>query len=525
MGTPRIAPMLLAAVLAACSSSSGTRPDATDLAVDGPGDEPVDAPLELTETGDGDVPGDGGYGDDGYRECDQAAPCPADAECVLGLCLARCGDGGPACVEGELCHTDGDEAACSSACDDEHPCDQAYSCLDGECADDPCGHPEFWPLSLASEQADLPILVHYRHPAEEAAARQSLADVEHAWRFETETLGFEPPLLDEGACGPDGRFDVFVWRTYRGGTADVIAPNEATAWDDIFSYLILDPWGPYGGENLAATVAHELNHAMQGVHDWNETAIFFEMTSQYIEDQVYDDNDNWKSYLYDFQGTPQWAFDHDDEYETWYFYGSALYLFYLRDAYFEDDPTFVARIWRGSRNPPGDNEPDFEDVLDQMLSERAGLSFLDSLVEFSRWRWYTGARDDGRHFEEGATFPENAEVAIAARVRAQPQTLVREGPELTGVEYLEVYREPGDPASLQLTFEGDEAARWVVQAVPGLEPGSDGEVLDLGDGTATLSFGELDARTLIVLPLPASPEDADPEARTQARFGYTLSLR
>lgn len=260
-----------------------------------------------------------------YVDCGEATPCPGANECVLGLCIPRCGDG-PACVEGDVCQDDG---TCTNACDEAHPCTQAFTCMEGACAADPCGHPAFWPHRL--ESAELPIVIHYRDELERAAAEESLAAVENSWKVETEMLGFTAPYLDDGLCGPDDRFDGFVWRSYRGGVSNVIAENDATAWDDRINYLIVDPWGPYGGPVLAATVAHELNHAMQAVDDWNETAIFFEMTAQFIEDQVYDDANGWIDLLADYQSHPEWSFDYNDDYETLYFYGSALYLFYLRE--------------------------------------------------------------------------------------------------------------------------------------------------------------------------------------------------
>ena len=99
-----------------------------------------------------------------YVDCSEAAPCVGANECVLGLCIPRCGDG-PACVEGDVCQDDG---TCKNVCDEAHPCTQAFTCMEGACAADPCGHPEFWPHSL--ESAELPVVMHYRDDRERAAA-------------------------------------------------------------------------------------------------------------------------------------------------------------------------------------------------------------------------------------------------------------------------------------------------------------------------------------------------------------------
>jgi hypothetical protein len=483
------------------------------------GIEPADVPSELAGDGGGEVDR-GGEADAGpaspYLPCSDEEPCPADAGCVDGMCLPRC-HAGDACALGEVCRREG----CSGDCDEAHPCSPPYSCVDGACTEDPCSHEEFWPLSVASTA--YPLIVHFRDEAERPVAAETIGYFDHSWRVETEELGFDPPLPDGGACGPDERFDVFVWRGYAGGSTEVVVPDPDTPWDDWSIYMIIDPWGPYGGDVLDSTSAHELNHAMQAVHDWHESNVFFEMTAQFIEDEVYDDDNAWREYLFDYQAHPDWAFDYDDDWESYYFYGAALYFLYLRDGPLDGDGSFAAELWRRCRNPPGENEPDFEDALDSFLRERLGTTFLESLVEFSRWRWYTSARDDGRHFEEGAAMPEDALVRVQRRVPAR-SAVIREsrGPMLLGVHYVTVYREGSAPAALEVTFAGDPAVGWSVQAVPGVEPGTDGEVLDVASGPATLRFGDLAERTLVILALPLGPDD--PDDRTDDRFGYVITL-
>jgi hypothetical protein len=460
-----------------------------------------------------------------YVECSKTAPCQAGFGCHgSGLCLPRCGDAsdGPICAEGAVCQDDG---TCGEACDEAHECSQAYTCRDSKCAYDPCGHPEFWPLALESKT--LPVVVHYRHPAEAEVAAKSLGLVEHSWAFETTELGWDPPLPDGGRCGADERFDVFIWRTYRAGTADVFAENPDTAWDDQFAYLIVDPWGPYGGDILDGTICHELNHAIQARYDWHETPLFFEMTAQFVEDLVFDDDDNYRTLLADFQQRPDWAFDFDDEYETWYFYGTALYFFYLRDGVLDGDVRFVPDLWRACQNPAGENEPDFADALDAMLRERTGgrLTYLDSLVAFTRWRWYTGRRDDGHHFEEGASFPEQAEVRIDRRVAVgDPPARIEPGPMMLGVSYVTIARAAGGARTATVSLDLPAGPRWSVQAVPGIAEGSDGDTLDASAGPVTLDFGTLPERTLVVLALPPDAAGLDPESRTDARYPFTITV-
>ncbi|MBI5502921.1 MAG: hypothetical protein HY907_21935 [Deltaproteobacteria bacterium] len=412
---------------------------------------------------------------------------------------------------------DGDmPLACSTAV----PCPTPFHCIDGTCEAAPCSHEEFWPLARASSR--LPLLVHYRDASETAMADEVLSRLEEYWDVEVHTLGFEPPLPDGARCGPDDSFDVFLWRGYEGGDVESLGDEPSTSWDDTPAYLTLDPWGPYGGEHLDSTLAHELNHALQAVHDWNETPIFFEMTAQFIEEVVVPDDDAWKEYLFDYQAHPDWAFDFDDDYETYYFYGAGLYFLYLRQAVFDGDAAFLSALWRACRNPPGTNEPDFEDALDVVLAPH-GRTFLESLVEFTRWRWYTAGRDDGRHFPDGASFPAEAMVPVERRLAASPQTVfVEPGPMMLGAVFLELAREADAPGSLAVDLKAGPGVRWSVQAVPGLAPDSDGDLLDVSAGPAILRFGALPSRTLVVLALPTGPDD--PDDRSPQRFPFTLTL-
>ncbi len=376
----------------------------------------------------------------------------------------------------------------------------------------PCDHLDYWPLSLRSTEH--PVIVHYRAPSEEAAAREVLGHVDHAWTVEVGTLGFRPPLDDSGHCGPDGAFDVFVWRGSDGCYVDVVAENAATSFDDEVAYLVVDPWGPYGGPILDTTVAHELDHAMQAADDWSDAPVIYEATSVFVEDLVYDDDNQYVDQIVDFQAHPDWSLDRDDGYETWYMYGAALYLRYLRDRHWAGDGAFVGELWRRLRSPIAANEPDFEDALEVMLRARAQLGFLDSVVGFARWRYYTGAHADAAHLEEGATFAEPARAGQArptgARLALSPMTL--------GNAYVDVVPQPGDPARIAVSLEGaDPSVTWVVQVVPGAA--TDGDTLDLA-GPATIAVPG--PRTLIITALPKGTYD--PDTRTDARHAATLVI-
>ncbi|MFO0596727.1 MAG: hypothetical protein U0228_15525 [Myxococcaceae bacterium] len=377
----------------------------------------------------------------------------------------------------------------------------------------PCEHPEYWPFTLAS--STVPVLVHFRAAAEESAAREVLGLVEQSWTVETGRLRFRAPLDDHGQCGPDGKFDVFIWRGSDGCYVDVLGGDPATSWNDQVSFLVVDPWGPYGGAILDTTVAHELDHALQAADDWSDLACAFEMTSVFIEDEVFDDDNQYVDQIADFQAHPEWALDHDDGYATWYMYGASLYLRFVRDRYFAGDAGFIGDVWLKMRSPEASNEPDFEDAVDQVLQARAQVGFFESLVEFARWRVFTGARSDAAHFEEGATF---AEPTRRATVHSTGGRMAL-APMLLGSEYVDVVAAQGEPQAVAVSLENaDPGVRWVVQVVPGVSGG--GEVIDVSGGPALVSVGS--GQTLVIGALPLTTDD--PDQRSSAVHPATLVI-
>jgi hypothetical protein len=394
-----------------------------------------------------------------------------------------------------------------------------------------CGRADFqemFPYSLRSEK--YPVLVHYYKEVERETARQVLAFVEKGWDYHVNRLGMRPAITDRGECGPDDAFDVFVWKGHRSCLVNVLSGDALTAWDDRRGYMVVDAWGPYGGPELEETVVHEMAHASQAADDWYEAPHTFEMSAVFA-DQVYADR-YIKTYFNDFQAHPDWALDRDDKYDTWYMYGSSLYLLYLKDRFFDGEPRFLSRMWLESRNPPGAendqtlNEPDFADALDAMLKEK-GSSYVETVPEFSRWRWYTGAHVDERHFrhfKDGLDNLKAARLTLAAQVEAKPGkiSISENAPMMLGTSYIALSAGTATPQTVYVSLEAAHQAgrRFVVQAVPGLTPDSDGELMDLSSGPKPLRFAADQSRTLIVTALPTGPYD--PDLRTEERYPFSI---
>lgn len=390
----------------------------------------------------------------------------------------------------------------------------------------PCQHPEYWPLAEASSH--FPFLVHYRSQDELAMVRRIISNLDSAWERQILQQGYMPPPPDAGKCGPDDWFDVFVWRGVNTCQVNIVDDTLVTSWGGRASYMQLDPWGDYGKDYLGQTIAHEFNHATHAANDWYELPIAFEMSATYVE-QFYDGPADSK-YISDFQAHPDWALLRNDNYETWYMYGSALYLNFLRDFYFNGNDSFLPKLWVAMRNAPDlyVNKPHFVDAVNSFIAP-SGATFLDSVVTFARWRYYTGENDDGKHFRKfsepmtGVIFSSEANLPTEI-VTLKPITqLISSAPMLTGSAYIKIERENAALASFQLSLVTPSApsAKWVVQAVPGLTEGNDGEIVDLLSGSARVSFTPKGNRTLILTVVPVS--DFDPYHQTDVR--YPVSVR
>ena len=226
---------------------------------------------------------------------------------------------------------------------------------DGPTGAYPCDNPAEWPETL--ESATNPFTVHYELPGDAAMAAEVVALLDSSWAMEFGVLGFELPPSDGGACGEDDRFDVFLWRGEEECYVDIFAEVPETTWADYVPYMVVDPWGPYGGPILDSTLAHELNHAAQAGYDWDEPLSIFEMTATFMEDVVFDEDNEYRALLADFQRYPDWSIDSSDSPNkgngNFFLYGSALYLFYVRDRHFAGDASFTVDLWELSRSDAG----------------------------------------------------------------------------------------------------------------------------------------------------------------------------
>jgi hypothetical protein len=145
------------------------------------------------------------------------------------------------------------------------------------------------------------------------------------------------------------------------------------------------------------------------------------------------------------------------------------------------------------------------------------MSFLDSVVEFARWRYYLADHDDGRHFSEAAELDSDAqvpEVPLAVGVSTDRQ--------LSELGTLYLALSGAGDADVVVNVAGAlDGATLVAQGLPGLD-GSDGQRVD-GTSSFTVRLSSTGERVLALTLLPPADRE-DPDVVERPRRPLTISV-
>jgi hypothetical protein len=235
-------------------------------------------------------------------------------------------------------------------------------------------------------------IVHYEDNALDGYAQNVSDAAELAWRVLVDTLNYDVPPTD-GVAGGDGRVDLYLrdpaqmsgaWgittpETFVGSPY----PGTWTAYVEIVDTLSLD--------RLHVVTAHEFFHVIHIAYDTNEMTSFLEMIGTWAEDRVYDDANLYLDVLPNFFNQPQ-----RNIYS--FVYSNVPWMIYLTESYGDGilrDILDVCATVSG---------PNVTDATDAALAPY-GSSEIDAFTGFTLWNYLTGARDDGAHYSEGASFP------------------------------------------------------------------------------------------------------------------------
>jgi len=236
---------------------------------------------------------------------------------------------------------------------------------------------------------------------------------DHCWEVEIDSLGYQSPPPDYGRDGDE--IDVYIHNMNAYGFTTMDSSIASTPYDDYTSYIEIDNdfagegFYTHGIEALKVTAAHELFHVIQlGYNFRDEDVYFFEMSSVWMEDVVYDEINDYYGVLSDFFDHPDIPFT--DSYYGRRQYGLAIWLHFLSKKF---SPDLVRTFWENMR-PFRSIEAMDRGLLNQ------GSSFREAFLEFAVWNYFTGSRADTiNYYEEGRHYPE---ITLSKRVSFSSDT-------------------------------------------------------------------------------------------------------
>jgi hypothetical protein len=248
---------------------------------------------------------------------------------------------------------------------------------------------------------------------------------------EVDSLRYHSPPSDDWYPnnGGDGKYDIYVKNInpkYLGYTE----PETSSANPIVYtSYIVVrNDYSAYGGhedklDNLRATAAHELFHAIQMGYDATEFEFddqddpntykpyWMEMSAVWMEEMVYDAVNDYLSYLSSFFRHPDWSLSTFSYFNSvpdsaLHAYGGCVWPMYLQERF---DITIIRDIWEECAKVPGHNvihHPDVSSATEKALQAR-GATFEEAFREFTLWNYFTGDRArTGMYYSEGDLFPQ-----------------------------------------------------------------------------------------------------------------------
>jgi len=229
--------------------------------------------------------------------------------------------------------------------------------------------------------------------------------LDSSYKFEIDFLGYNAPPGDSATnpnisaeeYGGDNRYDVYIGNLGSGFYGYTQFEYEVEEGSNRFSsYMMIDnDYSNYyssGINGARVTVAHEFHHSIQGGNYIfrTEDTFFYELTSTAMEEFVFDDVNDYYSYMTTYFNSPETPLPLTNGYST------ATWNIFLRDNF---GYNIIKRQW------------------DLMPSVRAmyaintsifeyGSSFAREYNRYGIWMYFTNYRAvPGKYFEEGANYP------------------------------------------------------------------------------------------------------------------------
>jgi hypothetical protein len=303
--------------------------------------------------------------------------------------------------------------------------------------------------------------------------------LDYVWAKEVDTLGYIPPPSDDWYPGwdngGDGKYDIYLLNlgsSYLGATYPETTQNPGSQiWtsfieldNDYLGYPIYHSQYAW----LQVTAAHEFFHAIQFGYDVYENEVagdvvkpyWMEMSATWMEDQVYDNINDYIYYLPAFFYKPWLSLRNFDGLHP---YGSCIWPIYLSERKGFGGRDIIKEIWIKCNERAGDN------VLlatDEILRSKGG-SLDEAFREFTVWNYFTGSKYMSilGFYSEGEEFPlvKIDNLQYHEQYPVNVDSLVNY-PDNLGANYV-IFRPLAEPGGLRITFYGNAGVGWKVSNI------------------------------------------------------------
>jgi len=301
--------------------------------------------------------------------------------------------------------------------------------------------------------------IHYNIKTDKPAydVQQVALAFDSAYDYEVTTIGFPPPLRDQGDGGDD-KYDVYIHPMGRGIYGNTNTENEITpGTGTYYSYIEMDnTFSGYPTTGISAarvTAAHELNHAIQlGNYILREAnsevldLFFYEMTSTSMEDFVFTTINDYYYYM----SSGGYVNFTDKAFSLNTGYNLAVWNIYLKDLY---GYSLFPRQWQLLKSYRA------LEAVNRSLIEKQS-SFLEAYNIFGVWMYHTNYRAiPGKYFDEAENYPlVKPAFAISYNGSSSPIKMSAPVSSLSYIKVLSALSNPRDTIHFILTnFELENA--------------------------------------------------------------------
>jgi len=303
------------------------------------------------------------------------------------------------------------------------------------------------------------------------------------WEKEIEIMGYPAPPPDGFyPDGGDDRFDFYVrdlGAYIFGSTTPEMFVNypdsqQVTAFMELNNdYRVLD-YMTRPLDAVRVTLAHEFFHVIQFGMDFTEfhevsgqSLIFWwEMTAVWMEEQVYNDINDYYSYLPFYYARPWLSVEYSPP-MTLHQYGACVFPIYLSQKWGQD---IILDIWERCRDY-GSGFQTHQAIDDAIVAASGGESDLRrAFNEFAVWNLFAGERaaraPEGVGFSEGASYPALPDSVFSEHTTYKLVVSNRDlehEPENLSANYINFRAISAVPDTVGIVFFGNENPRNDIQ--------------------------------------------------------------